>query len=72
MKRYGDNLPSNRSEESDCQNGNDRYLAGNCAVRQDMVAFVMPTFVPNQNKKSKRNLFSLFNLRQERAKENNS
>jgi hypothetical protein len=42
MKQYGDNLPSSHLEESENQSSKPKYLAGNCAVRQDMVAFIIP------------------------------
>jgi hypothetical protein len=58
MKRYGDNLPSSCLEETESQNGQPKYLAGNCAVRQDMTAFMMPTDTSNNHKAW--NLFSFF------------
>ncbi|MBK9928084.1 MAG: hypothetical protein IPP66_22670 [Anaerolineales bacterium] len=58
MKRYGDNLPSSCMEETENQSGETKYLAGNCAVRQDMVAFIMPADASNNRKTW--NLFSLF------------
>ena len=69
MKRYGDNLPSNRPEEAENQNGKTvEYMNGNCAVRQDMVAFLMSTDVPNKSKTW--NIFSFFRFGQKKIKEN--
>ena len=61
MKRYGDNLPSNQLDASESESGEQtHYLAGNCAVRQDMVSFLMPAEIPNEPKP--RNIFSFFKL----------
>jgi len=71
MKRYGDNLPSSCMEETESQDGKVSYLAGNCAVRQDMVAFLMPADVPTvHNKDRSRNIFSLFRFGEKKIKEN--
>ncbi len=66
MKRYGDNLPSGCLEASDNQSGKPKYLPGNCAVRQDMVAFLMPVGVPNKHKAW--NIFSFFRVGQKKIK----
>lgn len=72
MKRYGDNLPSKTPE--DLENNSDKtvqYLAGNCAVRQDMVAFLLSTDSPSKPANHKAwNIFSLFRIGQKRIKEN--
>ena len=69
MKRYGDNLPSNRLEEAENQNGKAvEYMNGNCAVRQDMVAFLMFTDTPKNHKTW--NIFSFFRFGQKKIKEN--
>ena len=70
MKRYGDNLPSNHLEELDNNSGKTvQYLAGNCAVRQDMVAFLIPTDPPRKPRKHKAwNIFFLFRFGQKKVK----
>lgn len=72
MKRYGDNLPSNPLD--DLENNGDKtvqYLAGNCAVRQDMVAFLMTTNPPSSPKKHKSwNIFSFLRIRKKKINEN--
>ena len=70
MKRYGDNLSSGYLEESEDQNERSKYIPGNCAVRQDMVAFLMTTNVPNKSKT--RNIFSFFRLGHKKTKENSN
>lgn len=71
MKRYGDNLPSNSLDE--LENNSDKmvqYLAGNCAVRQDMVAFLISADPPSKPRKHKAwNIFSIFRIRQKKNKE---
>ena len=68
MKRYGDNLPKSTDEELENQPGkNTQFIAGNCAVRQDMVAFLMPADIPN-NRKPK-NIFSFFKLEKKKIEE---
>ena len=43
MRRYGNNLTSNTLDEIDTPGKTKvQNLAGNCAVRQDMVAFLIP------------------------------
>jgi hypothetical protein len=71
MKRYGDNLPIGILEELENSNKKtDLYLAGNCAVRQDMVSFLVPTDAISKSKKSRDwNIFSLFRFRQKKIKE---
>ena len=67
MKRYGDNLPSDHLEESEKRNGKAvEYMNGNCAVRQDMVAFLMSTDVPNKSKTW--NIFSFLRLDRKKVK----
>ena len=69
MKRYGDNLPSDHLEESESRNGKAvEYMNGNCAVRQDMVAFLMSTDAPNKSKTW--NIFSFLRFGQKKIKEN--
>jgi len=69
MKRYGDNLPSSCLQEFENQNGKAvQYMHGNCAVRQDMVAFLMPVDVPNKHKAW--NIFSFFRFGQKKTKGN--
>jgi hypothetical protein len=72
MKRYGDNLPSNHSEELESTSGEKiQYLAGNCAVRQDMVSFLMPADSPHQPRKRKAwNIFSFFKFGQKQIPKN--
>jgi hypothetical protein len=68
MKRYGDNLPSSHLEESENQNGKAvQYMQVGCAVRQDMVAFIMPADTPKKQKD--RNLLSIFRFGQKKTKE---
>jgi len=67
MKRYGDNLPSNRLEEAENQNGKAvGYMNGNCAVRQDMVAFLISTDTPKNRKTW--NTFSFLRLDRKKVK----
>jgi hypothetical protein len=72
MKRYGDNLPSNPLDE--LENNSDKtvqYLAGNCAVRQDMVAFLISADPPSKPRKHTAwNIFSFFRIGQKKIKEN--
>jgi hypothetical protein len=68
MKRYGDNLPSSSLEESEDKREKTKYIAGNCAVRQDMVSFLVPT-ADTPNKRKGWNLFSLFRFGQKKTKE---
>ncbi|MEP7136179.1 MAG: hypothetical protein ABI904_14730 [Chloroflexota bacterium] len=59
MKRYGDNLPNSTDEELENQpDKNIQFMRGNCAVRQDMVSFLMPADAPKKRKPLK--IFSLF------------
>jgi len=73
MKRYGDNLPSNQLEELENNNSGKtvQYLAGNCAVRQDMVGFLMSADPPSSSKNHKPwNFFSFFRFGRKKIKEN--
>ena len=72
MKRYGDNLPSNAQDELENNSGKAvQYLAGNCAVRQDMVGFLMPADPPTNSKNHKSwNIFSFFRFGRKKIKEN--
>jgi hypothetical protein len=68
MKRYGDNLPSSAEAEIQNQHGKDaQFMPSGCAVRQDMVAFVMPAETPNKRKA--RNIFSFFKLGTKKTEE---
>jgi len=70
MKRYGNNLPSNIDREEDTWNGTcSQFMLTGCAVRQDMVGFLMPINSPNKHKTW--NIFSFFKFRQKKFKENN-
>jgi hypothetical protein len=72
MKRYGDNLESNSLDELEhTSNQTVQHLAGNCAVRQDMVAFLMPKDSPGKPQKHKAwNIISLFRIGQKKIKGN--
>ena len=72
MKRYGNNLPSSHLEESENESGeNIQYLSGHCAVRQDMMSFLMPTDPPHEPQKQKTwNIFSFFRFRQKHIQNN--
>ncbi len=66
MKRYGDNLPSDHAEEFENSSCKAQYMPAGCAVRQDMVAFMMPVDVPNNHKAW--NIFSFSNLGKRRPR----
>ncbi len=59
MKRYGDNLPCSSLDEFEGQSCKDQYMLTGCAVRQDMVGFLMPTAETSNNRKTW-NLLSFF------------
>jgi len=75
MKRYGDNLPSSVDAEAELQNqhgNNIQYMPSGCAVRQDMVAFIMPTDIPIRNKRKAPNFFFSFKLGAKKVEERGS
>ena len=70
MKRYGDNLPSRCEDEIVNERGGAvQVIRGSCAVRYDMLDFILNTEPPKKRKSL--NIFSFLKLGRKKTSENN-
>ena len=70
MKRYGDNLPSKCEVEIVNERGGAvQVIRGSCAVRYEMLDFILNTEPPKKQKTS--NIFSFLKFGRKKNDENN-
>lgn len=70
MKRYGDNLPSKCEDEIvNDRGGAVQVIRGSCAVRYDMLDFILNTEPPKKQKTS--SFFSFLKLGRKKNNEDN-